>query len=108
MPWARTSPAWSDRPVHLVVGMNQSKDAREFLRPLLPHATSVWAVAEPGQHKALPVEAIVTASGGVARRGPLVADALRAVANQSGPARVLICGTLYLAGEVLKQDEGIV
>ena len=89
---------WSDRPVHLVVGMNQSKDAREFLRPLLAHATSVWAVAEPGQHKALPVEAIVTASGGVARRGPLVADALRAVANEPGPARVLICGTCTSPG----------
>ena len=26
---------WSDRPVHLVVGMKQAKDATEFLRPLV-------------------------------------------------------------------------
>ena len=69
--------SWSDRPVHLVVGMKQAKDTAEFLRPLLVHAASVWAVAEPEQHLALPVAEIVAASGGVARPGPLVADALR-------------------------------
>jgi dihydrofolate synthase/folylpolyglutamate synthase len=70
----------------------------------MPLATTLWAVAEPGQHDARPVEAIVEASGGVARPGPRVADALRALPRQAGPARVLICGSLYLAGEVLKQD----
>ena len=65
--------------MHLVVGMKQAKDATEFLRPLLRIATTLWAVAEPGQHDARPVEAIVEASGGVARPGPHVADALRAL-----------------------------
>jgi dihydrofolate synthase/folylpolyglutamate synthase len=95
---------WADRPIHLVVGMKQAKDSAEFLRPLLPLAATVWAVHEPDQHSALPVEAIVEASGGVARPGPRVADALRGVAGLRGPARVLICGSLYLAGEVLKLD----
>jgi dihydrofolate synthase / folylpolyglutamate synthase len=95
---------WSDRPVHLIVGMKQSKDAAEFLHPMVPFATTLWAVAEPGQHDARPVEAIIEASGGVARAGPHVADALRALPRDGGPARVLICGSLYLAGEVLKQD----
>ena len=97
--------AWSDRPVHLVVGMKQAKDTADFLRPLLPHAASLWAVAEPGQHLALPVAAVVAASGGVARPGPHVRDALIAIATEAKlPARVLICGSLYLAGEVLKSD----
>ena len=73
--------------------MKDSKDAVGFLRPLLPCATSVWAVAEPGQHSALPVAAIVAASGGVARPGPHVADALAAIAREPGPGRVLICGS---------------
>jgi dihydrofolate synthase/folylpolyglutamate synthase len=38
----------------------------------------------------------------VAVPGPDVAGALRQVA---APGRVLICGSLYLAGEVLKLDE---
>jgi len=94
---------WTDRPLHLVVGMKQSKDAAEFLRPLLPLAAGLWAVQEPHQHLALPVADIVAASGGVARPGPTVAEAL-AQLPPDPPGRVLICGSLYLAGEVLKQD----
>ncbi len=96
--------SWTDKPIHLVVGMKQEKDSAEFLHPLIPLAASLWAVAEPDQHLALPVEAIVEASGGVAQPGPHVADALAAIPRAPGPARVLICGSLYLAGEVLKQD----
>ena len=95
---------WRDCPVHLIVGMKQAKDSAEFLRPMLPHVSTVWAVVEPGQHMALPVEAIIAASGGVAKPGPTIADALTALPRQGVPARVLICGSLYLAGEVLKID----
>jgi dihydrofolate synthase/folylpolyglutamate synthase len=95
--------AWADRPVHLVVGMKKAKDTREFLAPLLPLAASVWAVMEPGQYSALPVDAIVAASDGRARPGPTVEEALLALPG-GAPARVLICGSLYLAGEVLKAD----
>jgi len=98
-------PHWSDRPRHLVVGMKKGKASSDFLAPLLPLADSLWAVAEPGQHLAMPVEEIIAASGGVARPGPEVADALRAIAEaKEPPGRVLICGSLYLAGEVLKAD----
>jgi dihydrofolate synthase / folylpolyglutamate synthase len=96
---------WSGRPVHLIVGMKQAKDSAEFLRPLLPLAETVWAVREPDQHSALPVEAIVAASGGIARIGPRVTDALRDIPRRNGPARVLICGSLYLAGEILKVEQ---
>jgi dihydrofolate synthase/folylpolyglutamate synthase len=95
---------WRDRPIHLVIGMKQAKDSATFLRPLIPLAASVWAVAEPDQHNALPVDAIIAASGGVAQRGPFVTDSLRQLPKGDGPARVLICGSLYLAGEVLKLD----
>ena len=54
---------------------------------------------------ALRVDAIVAASGGVARPGPTVTDALHALSENETPGRVLICGSLYLAGEVLKADE---
>ena len=91
-------------PTVLVVGMKRSKDVGEFLRLLLPHAAAAFAVAEPAQHLALPVEEIITASAGIAVAGPDVAGALRQI---RAPARVLICGSLYLAGEVLKLDSAV-
>jgi dihydrofolate synthase/folylpolyglutamate synthase len=95
---------WSDRPLHLIVGMKQAKDSSEFLRPLIPYATTLWAVAESGQHLAKPVADIIAASGGIAKPGPTVRDALTAVPKSGARARVLVCGSLYLAGEVLKLD----
>ena len=100
---AHHAAGWADRPLHLIVGMKQSKDAAEFLRPLLPHAAQIFAVQEPGQHLALPVDAIIAASGGVALPGPTVAESLGKL-PAGPPARVLICGSLYLAGEILKRD----
>jgi dihydrofolate synthase/folylpolyglutamate synthase len=94
---------WGDRPIHLVVGMKQSKDATGFLSPLVPHATTLWAVSEPGQHLALPVQAIIDASDGAAQAGPDIASSLAQISRLK-PGRVLICGSLYLAGEVLKLD----
>ena len=85
--------------------MKQTKDPAGFLDPLLPRAASVWAVAEPGQHLALRVDAIVAASQGKAVPGPTVAAVLPRLARSDAlPGRVLICGSLYLAGEVLKAD----
>ena len=95
---------WADRPVHVIVGLNQAKDGAGFLRPLIPHATTLWAIAEPGQHAAMPVEDVVIASGGVARVGPTLIDALLGLPRNGAPARVLICGSLYLAGEILKAN----
>ncbi len=92
--------AWGT-PTTLILGMKQSKDVGEVLRILLPHAAAVYAVAEPGQHLALPVEKIIEASGGKALTGPDIHGALKQIQH---PTRVLICGSLYLAGEVLKLD----
>jgi len=92
-------------PTVLIVGMKQSKDVAEFLAPLIPKAAGIFAVAEPGQHLALPVDKVIAASGGIAIPGPDVAGALRQIRE---PSRVLICGSLYLAGEVLKLDAAAV
>jgi dihydrofolate synthase/folylpolyglutamate synthase len=101
---AHLAEAFADRPAHLLVGMKDGKQSAEFLRPIIPHATTLWAVAEPEQHLAMPVEAIIAASGGVARAGGRIEEALGKVPRDGPPARVLICGSLYLAGEVLKLD----
>jgi dihydrofolate synthase/folylpolyglutamate synthase len=94
---------WADRPAYLAVGMKQSKDAFGFLAPLLPRAAGIWAIAEPRQHLAMPVAGVIAASGGAARPGPDIAGALAQIAALP-PGRVLICGSLYLAGEALRAD----
>ncbi|CAI9121070.1 bifunctional folylpolyglutamate synthase/dihydrofolate synthase [Brytella acorum] len=102
---AATLSQWKDRPLHLIVGMKQSKDARGFINPLLSLAETTQAVSEPGQHLALNVDEIIQASGGRAVAGPTILAALTRLRAQGGPAaRVVLCGSLYLAGVALAQD----
>jgi dihydrofolate synthase/folylpolyglutamate synthase len=94
---------WGGRPAYLLVGMKAGKNVAGFLRPLVARADRLWAVREPGQHLALSVAEVIAASGGVALAGP---DIRGALAQLQGllPGRVLICGSLYLAGEALTLD----
>ena len=100
---ARHLDTWADQPIYVVVGMKQTKDAAQFLEPLRVRASGIWAVREPGQHLAMQVEQVIDAAGASALPGPDVAGALAQIAAKR-PGRVLICGSLYLAGEVLKAD----
>ena len=96
---------WTDRPLHLIGGMMNSKDALDFLLPLGGVASSFWGVAIPGEENSLSA----TNLADVARRAGLdayaTADVTAALAEiralGDGPVRVLICGSLYLAGTVL-------
>ncbi|MGG7568044.1 bifunctional folylpolyglutamate synthase/dihydrofolate synthase [Rhodovulum sp. DZ06] len=94
-------------PLHLVCGMLETKDPEAFLRPFAGQATHVSGVTILGAAATQPGEAIAAA----ARRAGLPADpapsldaAFEAVSEAGGPApRVLICGSLYLAGDVLRR-----
>lgn len=99
---------WSDRPLYLVAGMLTTKDTAGFFDPLLPWATGFHTVAIPGETNSRTADAaaaIARERGAAACPADSVPAALRAVAAQAdpgaGPGRVLICGSLYLAGRVL-------
>jgi dihydrofolate synthase / folylpolyglutamate synthase len=98
---------WHDRPLFLVVGMLNTKDVGGFLGPLAPHATALTAVTIPGEQNPLPAEAIATAASTVgikAATAPSVAAALARFMLDSTSGRVLICGSLHLAGVVLAEN----
>ncbi len=97
------------KPVSLVYGMLSTKDPLAFLRHLAPVAEDLAAVAIPGDHASLPAADLVTFArqAGLAATGfDSVAQALAAIIARHGaaPRRVLICGSLYLAGTVLADN----
>ncbi len=99
---------WTDRPLYLVYGMLNTKAAKDFLRPLAPHARKLTAVAIPGEAASLSAEAAAAearASGFAAEPAASVAEALTAIlAEADTPGRVLVCGSLYLTGRVLAEN----
>jgi dihydrofolate synthase/folylpolyglutamate synthase len=95
------------RATHLICGMLNTKDIAGYLRPLATRAASLTAVSIPGEKNTLPAEetrAAATAVGLPATTAESVIDALRAIAVKDAQARVLICGSLYLAGQVLREN----
>ncbi len=95
-------------PLHLIVGMLTTKDERGFLAPLAPLARSITTVPVPDEPASRdPVEAALLAAGLGWSAIPAqdVESALRAIVEaEPAPARVLICGSLYLAGHVLRSN----
>ena len=102
---ARVAEGWGDRPLDLVVGMLNTRPLRDFLRPLAPHARRVAAVPIPGQSAsamAEDIQAAARALGMACEADASVGDAVtRLTAWANPPGRILVCGSLYLIGDVL-------
>jgi dihydrofolate synthase/folylpolyglutamate synthase len=104
---AETLSALPDRPIHLICGMLNTKDIGGYLRPLAKIAKSLTALSIPGEMNTLPSE--VTAeearkAGFEATTAASVDDAITAITAKDPNARILICGSLYLAGHVLREN----
>ncbi len=102
-----------ERPLYLICGMLSNKDALGYLRAFDGLARHVVTVAVPGEASSLGAGALYD----VARRAGLdsapaedLDDAMLQVTAwtrldaQDTPPRILICGSLYLAGKVLSEN----
>jgi dihydrofolate synthase/folylpolyglutamate synthase len=95
------------RETHLICGMLNTKDVTGYMVPLAPQVTKLHAVTIPGEKNTLPAEVTRDAArtaGIDAVAAGSVAEALTEIAAKSPEARVLICGSLYLAGTVLREN----
>jgi dihydrofolate synthase/folylpolyglutamate synthase len=97
-------------PVHAIVGILANKDAESFLQIIAPELSQLTAVPVPGHDGHSPFELVrLAAKAGVGTIGTAsgIEHALAKIAKQGRPGdefygTVLITGTLYLAGEVLR------
>jgi len=93
----------------MICGMLTSKDCEGFLRNFTGLARRMIAIPVPGVEKSMTTEALADCARGIglsATSRDTIAEALEAVRklDLDPPPRVLITGSLYLAGEVLKQN----
>ena len=95
------------RETHLICGMLNTKDVSGYLRPLATQAASLTAVSIPGEANTLSAEDTAAAAESVdltAHEAASVQAALDAILAKAPDARVLICGSLYLAGNILREN----
>jgi dihydrofolate synthase/folylpolyglutamate synthase len=95
------------RPVVLIVGMLANKDAEGFLRAFVGLSPTVIAIPFEAE-AAAPPEQIAEAARAVGlsvETAPSLEKATARALKSGGLPHVLICGSLYLAGEVLALSE---
>lgn len=95
------------RPTHMICGMLSTKDVAGYLRPLAAQADTLHAVAIPGETATLPAEDTAAAAESVGLSATVaasVAEALADIVSKDPASRILICGSLYLAGAVLREN----
>ena len=99
------------KPLVLVAGLMGQKDASGFLSPFRGLARSIETVPIPGAHMSpMPPEALAARAremGIEATPAASVIEALRRIEKQPGAKRIVICGSLYLAGHVLALQDGV-
>ncbi len=100
----------ADQPFHLVIGLLSNKEAPGVLRPFAGRTLTVHPVPVPGHdhHSPDTLTRIAKEHGLKAVPAAGVEDALRWIARHADrayPPIVLILGSLYLAGDVLRRNE---
>ncbi|WP_417733749.1 bifunctional folylpolyglutamate synthase/dihydrofolate synthase [Roseovarius sp.] len=95
------------RPTHLICGMLNTKDITGYLAPLAAAAESLTALSIPGEANTLPAEETARAAADIglaASTAESALEAVRAIVAHTPQARILICGSLYLAGGILREN----
>lgn len=97
----------SPRPTYMICGMLNTKDISGYLRPLVPHVAALYAVSIPGEANTLSAQDTAQHAkdvGITAQTAETVPAGLERIVSDAPAARVLICGSLYLAGHVLRHN----
>jgi len=101
---------WQDTPVYVIAGMMNKRPARSFFRSIVAVADGVVTVSIPNHENSYSAEELATEIKTLGCSNvdfsSTINDALKVVTEIcSNPrARIMITGSLYLAGEVLKQN----
>jgi dihydrofolate synthase / folylpolyglutamate synthase len=105
---AETLRVMQKKPLIIIWGMLNTKDATQFFRPLASIADHVITLSIPNEPNAILADVLaetVQKLGTPASTATGVTDAVKKAAEIIPAARILICGSLYLAGHVLAAEE---
>ena len=101
--------AWrsvDEKPLHLICGMLTTKKPVDFLTPLVPMIESLHSIAIPDEPASFTAQDLAHIAREVGIDYVMFANGIkeaiqRITQSSMTPQRILICGSLYLAGHVL-------
>ena len=99
--------------LYVILGMTKERDVREFLSPLKKHITYLCTVCVKSEYKAQSAEDILKAAltlninASAERDIKSAIEKFLVVGNTSVKATVLVCGSLFLAGDMIRENVDI-
>ena len=99
----------NDLPIHLITGLINTKTPSEFLTPLRKHTKSLTAITIPNVEASFSsneISIVAKEIGFKTNTASSVSEAIKNIVSiEKLPSRILICGSLYLAGDILKKNK---
>ena len=99
--------------LHVIYGSLKNKDYKNFLINFKELSNSLWAIKIINQPNSLSTNIIIKEAEDIGYRKPKkiqnIIEGVNQICSQTNscktPIRILICGSLYLVGEVLRENE---
>lgn len=106
---AQHSRGWRDQDLWMVFGALNQREPGDFLKPFEAKLAGLRGVAIEGEENSLSAAAVTQAALALrmeAEEADSVQSAVRDIMDKAGNGggRILICGSLYLAGQVLRDN----
>lgn len=95
---------------YMIFGMTKGRDCQKFLSSFtgkIKHIAGVLIEAEPSSYRGEYIRDEAIKAGFSASAHDSIDEALaHIIAMEKGKARIIVCGSLYLAGDILNQNQG--
>ena len=89
-----------DKPLTIILAMMKGKDVQAFIKPLVPFAQDIHVInleGEPSAYSAQALQEYIPQAS--------ISENYQDALQKATEGRILICGSLYLAGQILKSLE---
>lgn len=97
-------------PTYMIFGMTKGRDCQKFLKAFvgkIEHIAGVLIEAEPSSYGGEFIQAQALNTGFAASAHSTIDEALNYLTKIiKTPARIIACGSLYLAGDILSKNQG--
>ena len=101
---------WKEENLFLIFGMLSNKEPREFLNKIIHYFRCIYVVpiVNHSFFSTQQIKKIYKDKKDIIKPSSSVVETLRALKRDYKKGKIIICGSLYLAGDILKENESLI
>lgn len=101
---------WKEENLFLIFGMLSNKEPREFLNKIINYFRSIYVVpiVNHSFFSTQQVKQIYKDKKDIIKPSSSIVETLIALKRDYKKGKIIICGSLYLAGDILKENESLI